>query len=137
MKEFNEWLDSLTEGLQVKEVKEEKDTWPKAPLAPWHEEVTKELRKSVDEEYKPNYLMILDEQEEVLAMFTGDFPAAKNGSTDLEMQVLKSGIACKYRLRVCGIVIANELDYPQNIQKDDTAVFQLRITPDDYPMQVP
>lgn len=125
MKKFDEWLESLTKDLQPEE---KKDTWPQASLAPWQEEVIRELRKSIDREFKPNYLMLFDEQDEVLAEFHGDFPPAKKGSTDLEMQILKSGVAYKYRLRIGDKVIANDLDYPQAVYKDDTAVFQLRIT---------
>lgn len=127
MKDFDKWLDSLTEDLQPE--KEEKTKWPRAALAPWHEEVIRELRRGIDKEFKPNYLMVFDEQDEVLAEFTDVFPAAKGGAVNLEMKVLKSGVACKYRLRVGDNVIANELDYPQAVQKDDTAVFQFRITP--------
>lgn len=126
MKDFDKWLDSLTEDLQPEE--EGKTSWPQAPLAPWHEEVIRELRKTVDAEFKPNYLMIFGEQDEVLAEFSGDFPAAKNGASNIEMPILKTGVACKYRIRIRDIVIARELDYPQAVQKDDTAVFQFRTT---------
>lgn len=125
VKKFDEWLSDLSDDLSTKE---EKNTWPPAPLKPWQKEVIRELTKTVDAEFKPNYLMLFDEQGEVLAEFTGDFPAAKNGSTNIEMPILKTGVACKYRLRVHDIIIDRELDYPQAVQKDDTAVFQFRIT---------